>query len=801
MATTEPLAPQALRRHCDPQQFDFETTAELAGDPEIIGQPRALEAVNFGIGMRHQGYNIFALGPEGTGKQFLVEHSLKRQADKLPAPKDTCYVHNFGQPNKPRLLRLPAGTAARFQQDMKTLVDEISSSLRAAFESEEYQTRRQSIEEEFGQRSSAHLNEIRQEAEVKGFALLRTPMGMMFAPVKDGQALTAEAFDQLPEEEKKRLQGDLEELQQRLQKALRDLPRQERERRNRIRDLDHETIDFAVGHLFDELREAYTELPEVVSYLEGVRQDFSENAGRFLQAAALAEKGGQESSTLLRRYAVNVLIDNGSRQGVPVLFENHPTYQNLVGRIEYSAQMGTLVTDFNLIQPGALHRANGGYLILEARKLLQQPYAWEGLKRTLKSRRIRIEPLGQALSLVSTVSLEPEPAPLDLKVVLLGDRSLYYLLCAYDPEFAELFKVEADFEENIDRNEEHQQGYARLIAGLAGAEGLRPFHRNAVARIIEQSSRLTGDAEKLSARTGMLADLLREADHWAGVVGNSVVAAADVDKAIAAQIRRADRFRERLQEAIYRGTIYIDTEGSKVGQINGLSVIQLGSFAFGRPNRISARVRLGKGEVIDIEREVDLSGPLHSKGVLILAGFLGATYAGTHPLSLSASLVFEQSYGGIDGDSASSTELYVLLSAIAEIPIKQSLAVTGSVNQHGEVQPIGGVNEKIEGFFDLCAARGLSGDQGVLIPAANVQHLMLRDDVVAAVAAEKFHIYAVTTIDEGLELLTGLPAGERDEAGAFPEGSVNYLVGERLKAMTEAQIALARSAREDNHGV
>ncbi len=793
MKTPGELTPEALRRSCDPEQFDFVTTAELGNDAEIVGQPRAVEAVRFAVGIDHDGYNVFALGPSGMGKHFLAEHFLTQQAEKRPIPHDLCYVHNFAAANKPSRLMLPAGMARQLSEDMDTLVEEISSVLPVAFESDEYQARLHSIEEEFKQRPEQAFDDIQQHAKTHGFALLHTPVGMIFAPVKDGEVVTPEAFKKLPEEEQKRLQGDIEQLQERLQKILREIPRWEREMRSKIRELNRETTDFSVGHLIDELREKYAGHAEVLDYLLEVQKDIIDNARDFLRT-----KDGQaagEGSSIKRRYQINVLVDHGASTAAPVVYEDNPSFANLIGRIEHIAQMGTLVTDFMLIKPGALHRANGGYLLLDARKVLLQPYAWEGLKRALRALQIRIESLGQALSLISTVSLEPEAVPLDVKVVLLGDRLLYYLLCAYDPEFSELFKVAADFHDDIERSSEHHLLYARLLATLIRKEKLRAFDKAAVARVIEQSSRLVGDGEKLSARIADLADLLREADYWAGQSANGVVTAADVQTAIDAQTYRADRIRERIQQEILCDTIYIDTAGTKVGQVNGLSVLQLGNFSFGRPSRITARVRLGEGEVIDIEREVELGGPLHAKGVFILSGFLGARYARAQPLSLAASLVFEQSYGGIEGDSASSAELYALLSAIAELPLRQSLAVTGSVNQHGEVQPIGGVNEKIEGFFDLCKARGLSGEQGVIIPKANVKHLMLRQDVVEAARADRFHVYPVDSIDQGMEILSGLPAGELNEAGDYPEGSVNFLVTQRLKELSAARAAFAAAAQ------
>ncbi|NOZ29506.1 MAG: AAA family ATPase [Chloroflexi bacterium] len=806
MAAVRELGPDALCRRCDPEQFPFETTDDIEDLHEIIGQPRAVEAVQFGIGMEREGYNIFALGPAGTGKYTLVRQALEQRAATEPVPFDWCYVNNFAQPYRPRVLRLPPGTGVKLRRDMEQLVEEVRTALSSAFESEEYRTRRQVIEEEFKERQEQAFNELRQRAQERGLALLRTPVGLVFAPLRDGEVLPPEEFQKLPEEERKRLEAEVEVMQEELQKIIHQMPRWEREMREKVRELDREITNFAVGHLIDELRKKYEELPDVVEYLNAVQQDVIENVRDFLRPEEPRQGApiGPVSHLMtgpptLRRYQVNVLVDHSESKGAPVIYEDNPTYQNLVGRVEHMAQMGALVTDFTLIKPGALHRANGGYLILDARKVLLQPYAWEALKRVLQSRQIRIESLGEMLSLVSTVSLEPEPIPLDVKVALLGDRLLYYLLSSLDPDFGELFKVAADFNEEFDRSDENQMLYARLIATLARKEGLRPFDRGAVARVIEHSSRLAGDAEKLSTRMRNICDLLREADYWAGRSGNGAVTAQDVQRAIDAQIYRSDRVREKLQEEILRGTILIDTEGERVGQVNGLSVIQLGNFAFGRPSRITARVRMGRGEVIDIEREVELGGPIHSKGVLILSGFLGARYAAERPLSLSASLVFEQSYSGVEGDSASLAELYALLSAIAEVPIKQSLAVTGSVNQHGQIQAIGGVNEKIEGFFDVCKGRGLTGEQGVLIPVSNVKHLMLRSDVVEAVAAGQFHIYPIETVDQGIELLTGIPAGERDEEGNYPEGTINYLVEKRLAELAEKQAAFAKAAEEEGH--
>jgi predicted ATP-dependent protease len=795
MEAARKLAPEELYSRSRTDNFDFRTTEDLTDGVRIIGQPRAVESVRFAVGMSHPGYNLFALGPPGTGRQFVVRHFLEQEAAGRPAAPDLCYVNNFEDPNSPKLLELPPGTAMKLKSDVDEMVEEIATTLPGAFESEEYQARLQSMQQEFTEEHEKKVEQLQDSAQTEGLAMLHTPMGIVFAPQKDGEVMSPETFSGLPEEERKRIEGAIDRFQKELQIILRGVPRAQRELRIRARKLNEETTEIAIGQLIEELGKTYADFPAVKEHLDQVREDLVGHARELLQTPEpQAERGNPfEISPMVRRYRVNVLVDNGESDGAPVIHEDHPVYENLVGRIEHISQMGTLVTDFSLIRPGALHRARGGFLIMDARRLLTYPYAWDGLKRALSSRLIRIESPGQALGLVSTVSLEPEPAPLDVKVVLLGDQTLYYLLCAYDPDFSGLFKVAADFDDQLERNPGNELEYAHLIAELVRKHDLRPFDRSAVARIIEESARSTGDSERLSAHVGRLSDLLLECDHWAGQAPEAVVTSASVERAVEAQTYRVDRIRGRLQESILRETISIQTTGTHVGQVNGLAVLQLGTFTFGKASRITARARLGKGEVINIEREVELSGPIHSKGVLILAGFLGARYAGDSPLSLSATLVFEQSYGGVDGDSASSTELYALLSAISGIPIRQGLAVTGSVNQYGQVQAIGGANEKIEGFFDLCSARGLTGDQGVLIPASNVKHLMLRRDVVEAVGRGEFHVYAVRTIDEGIELLTGVEAGDPGPDGAFPPASVNGRVARRLKELAEAQIAFARA--------
>ncbi len=784
---------QDLYNRCDPEQLDFKSTSDLKPLEGILGQPRALAAAELGIEMEHDGFNVFALGPPGTGKHSALRQFLKERAAPRPSAPDLCYVNNFEEGHKPRLLQMPPGKGCELRDDMKKLVDEVTSALRAAFESEQYQTRKHVIEQSFNERQQKAFSQLGELAAKQGLALLRTPMGIIFAPIKDDEVLSPEELGKLSDEEKEKLDKSIDRFQSELRRMFRKFPRWQRATQQQVRELNLEVTRLTIGPLIEELLEKYQGLDDVVSYLLAAQQHIQENAISFVareddqvkQALQNLAAGQALERPFLRQYRVNLLVDHSASKGAPVVYEDNPTYQNLVGRVEHIPHLGAVITDFSLIKPGALHRANGGYLLLDAQKLLMQPYAYEGLKRVLQSKEVKVESLGQALSLVSTYSLEPEPLPLSMKIVLIGAPMLYYLLSWYDEDFNELFKVAADFSERMDRTPDSQMQYARLIAKLVEQDGLKACDRAAVARVIEHGSRMLEDTEKLPLYVARVLDLLREADYWASKNDRGMIAEADVQQAIDARIFRSDRVRQLLQEEILRRNILVDSDGAVVGQVNGLSVLQLGDFAFGRPSRITARVRLGKGEVIDIEREVELSGPFHSKGVLVLSGYLGAHYVPDLPLSLSASLVFEQSYSEIDGDSASSAELYALLSAISEVPLKQSLAVTGSVNQRGEVQAIGGVNEKVEGFFDLCRARGLKGDQGVLIPASNVKHLMLRSDVREAVEAGQFHLYSVQTVDEGIEVLTGMKAGERDGSGQFPEGTLNALVEDRLIQLSE----------------
>jgi lon-related putative ATP-dependent protease len=801
--TLTALDPGSLRQRCDPAQFAFETTAQVHDLEEVVGQARALEALDFAVGMERDGYNLYALGPPGIGKRHTVRQLLEKHAASKPRPDGWCYVNNFEDPQKPRALRLPAGMGVELRKDLDALVRELRSAIPAAFEREDFRAGMEEIQQELRERHEHAFGELQKEAEQQKMTVLHTPHGFAIAPVKDGEVLDREDFDKLSEDEQHRIEAAMTDLRAKLKVLIEQAPQWQHERRDREAKLVREFAEATVDVPVKQLEEKYAALPEVLSHLEEVRANIIDNVQDFRRQEGegpAAVLGIQEPGPSFTRYQANVLVDHRETTGAPVVYESNPSYQNLIGRVEHLSRFGTLVTDFTLIRPGALHRANGGYLVVDARKVLMQPYAWEGLKRALHTREVVIESLGQALSLISTVSLEPQPIPLDLKAVLLGDRLLYYLLSQFDPDFDELFKVAADFEEHVVRDEEHNQLYARLVATLVRREGLRPFDRSAVARVIEEAARLAGDSERLSTHMRSLTELLHASDHYATRRGAETVDSSDVERAIDSAIRRQDRIRSELQDAIRRGTLLIDTDGAQVGQVNALSVLQLGNFAFGQPSRVTATARVGKGEVIDIEREAEMGGSIHSKGVMILSAFLAARYSRNVPLSLAASLVFEQSYGMVEGDSASVAELCALLSALADLPIRQSLAITGSVNQRGRVQAIGGVNEKIEGFYDVCRARGLSGEQGVIIPQDNVKHLMLRREVVEDAAAGRFGVFPVRTVDDAVSLLTGVEAGERDERGAFPPESVNGRVEQRLLELALIQQEFGEAREAAKHG-
>lgn len=812
------LDSQTLRKACNKEQFDFKSTKEIEDLITLLGQDRLTSALEFGTKIKQDGYNIFALGPNETDKQSHILNYLEEESADEEVPKDICYINNFDDKYKPSALFLPSGRGNDLKKQMDKLIEDLTPTLTAAFESEEYENRHQALKDDVQDTQDKSLDEIKEKAKEKGLGLIRTPAGFSFVPITDDEEMmTEDDVRNLSKEKRDELTEKTKELQSDLQEMIRKMPATKREMRKRKKELDKEIATYAIKDLFEEIRKEFSDLDEVQEFLEKVEKDIVENVQEIMSNQGGQSQGNQlmqmigaqaqqmsgssdSSNPVLDRYRVNVIVDHSETDGAPVIYEDNPSYKNLIGRVEYKSKMGALTTNFNLIKPGALHKANGGYLVLDARQILLEPFAWEGLKRVLKSGELKIESLGESYSMISTVSLQPDPVDINVKVVLLGQRMLYYLLCEYDPEFNKLFKVEADFEDEIDRSDENQLQYSKLIAGLINEKKLRHFNRDAIARVIEQGSRMVSDNEKLSTKTDEIKDLLMESDHWAKENGHDLVQYEDVEKAIHQKIYRSARIRDKIQEVIDRDTIFIDTDGKAVGQVNGLSVAKIGNLMFGRPNRITARVQIGKGEIINIEREVDMSGPIHSKGVLILKGFLGERYARNSPLSMSASLVFEQSYSNIDGDSASAAELFALLSAIGDIPLKQSYSVTGSINQHGKIQPIGGVNEKIEGFYDVCKKRGLTGEQGVLIPKANEKNLMLRSDILNAVDEGKFHVYSIEHVDEGLEFLTDMKVGKEKKDGSFPKGTINHKVTSNLRQLADKRkaFATAENGRKDN---
>ena len=791
MSETDCKVPvEKLRWVCDPALFKFETTDQIANVDGSIGQERALAAIDFGLGMPNNGFNIYLAGDPGTGRTSTIRQMLKKWVKDTPPPSDWCYVHNFNAPDAPLALSLPAGMGHEFARDMRELLEYMRANMPNALESKEYETNRVALIERFQEKNGEIFSDLEKEAGEKGFALQRTVSGLVIVPQKEGRNFTQEEYEALEKTEREGLDGIGRELTEKLNDALRQVRENEKSLRDALAHLDRELGLCAVGHHLNPIKEKYTGFVKVLAYLESVQEDLLLNLEDFKPQAAAPQIPGLKlprQEPTFERYEVNVLVENNPDNGAPVVFESNPTYNNLFGKIENIMQMGGVATtNFTLIKSGALHRANGGYLVLDAREILINPFAWESLKRCIRNMEIRIEDVLEQYRFMTVVSLKPEPIPLHAKIIMIGSLWIYYLLFYLEPDYRKFFKVKADFDNRISRTPEIMQDYALFVATHCSKEGLLHFDSAGVAALLEHASRLVEDQERLSSHFMELSDLIREASYWATRGGAKVVDRAWVQRAVREKTFRSNRIEERIQEYLADGIILCDTQGSVVGQINGLSVITLGDYTFGRPSRLTTRVSQGRAGMVNIEREVKLSGPLHDKGVLILTGYLGGKFARDQPLSFSASICFEQSYEGVEGDSASSAELYGLLSAFSGLPLKQSIAVTGSVNQHGQVQPIGGVNYKVEGFYNVCKAKGLTGDQGVIIPKLNERNLMLNDEVVQAVQEGMFHLWSVEDVDQGIGILTGVPAGKMAEDGSYPEGSVNFLVDQRLKAMGES---------------
>jgi lon-related putative ATP-dependent protease len=786
---TNELSTEKLRRECPTNLMRCETTQGLKPLKEIIGQERAVRALKFGLGIKERGFNVYVAGFPGTGRTTAVKSFLEELARTKPAPNDWCYINNFHNQYEPKALKLPAGIGRHLREDMATFVGEAQRTLPKVFESEDYGTRRAATIRTVEEERQKLIGQITKQAQEQGFILQASPVGWLMIPVIKGKPVNDQEFMALEPKTREAIEKKREQLTDRFTSAMRQLRELEGKADEALKKLNRDVALFAIGHMVADLKEEYKDFPDVVTYVDNVQNDILGNLPHFMKET---EESPQIpfptrwiKETPFKKYEVNVIVDNSDVKGAPVVTEFNPTYQNLFGRVEKEAQFGALVTDFTMIRGGSLHKANGGYLILPVEELLRNPFSYDGLKRALKNEHIVIEEAEERLGFITTKSLKPEPIPLNVKVVLIGDPYLYQQLYSLDMEFNQLFKVKADFDTTMDWTEENTQQYAGFVCMVCEKEGLKHLDGSGLAKLLEHSSRLAEDQQKLSTRFAEVADTIREASFYASQENSEFVTGTHVKKAIEEKVYRSKLIQEKIQEMIKRGILLIDTEAANVGQVNGLSVIDMGDFEFGLPSRVTASTGLGREGVIDIERESKMGGPIHTKGVLILSGYLNEKFAQDKPLSLSARLVFEQNYEGVEGDSASSTELYAILSALSGLPIKQNLAVTGSVNQKGEVQAIGGANEKIEGFFEVCKAKGLTGKQGVMIPESNVQNLMLKEEIVDAVKEGKFHIFSVKTIDEGMEVLTGVKAGERKKDGTFDEETVNYRVDKRLKQMAE----------------
>ena len=791
---TRELGSSDLRRTCSPEDFSFETTEELEPLKEIIGQDRALNAIELGLGVKddENRYNIYVAGQPGTGKTSAVNKFLEKVSKEEEAPPDICYVHNFENPDRPQYLRLEAGKGCEFKDDMDELVEHLEDGVSDTFETGEYKKRKEAIDQEFNQRKKALFEKLEEEASEKGFILQRTPFGLNTLPKsEDGEPMDQKEFSELEEERREELEDRQEELQSRIQDTMEQVMEAEEERNEKIQNLKKEAISFLLDPMFRKLQEKYKENERAVEYLHAVKEDILENIDEFTnqnsggQAAAMAQIASNQDQFI--KYRVNVLINNGDTEGAPVVVEDNATYPNLFGAVEKKAQFGMMSTDFTMIKPGALHEANGGYLVLKAKNLFRYGLSWEGLKVALNQGEINIEDPAQMLGYASTKGLQPEPIPLNIKVVIIGNRRIYNILNNFEEDFQKLFNVKSDFDFEMDWKEEEEIKIARFIRDQADSSSeIKHFRNSGVAKVVEYSSEMAGDKEKLSTKFSDITELVKESSYWAKQESEEYVDGDHVVKAMEEKIERRSLIKDKIHEYIDRGKIFIDTKGEEVGQITGLSVLNTGDFSFGKPARITANVYAGKEGVVNIDREADLSGSTHTKGVMILKGYLGRKFAYDKPLSLTANIAFEQSYSKVDGDSASSTELYAIISSLADVEINQGIAVTGSVNQKGEIQPIGGAKEKVEGFYEVCKAQDLTGDQGVILPRKNVDNLMLNDEVIESVESGDFHIYPVETVSEGLEILTGESTGAEMKDGSYEQGTIFARADQKIREIYDA---------------
>ena len=791
-----------LRNECDPEKLAFSDTSELEPLKGIIGQERAVKALEFGLKIKTRGYNIYLSGMTGTGKTSYAENYIKKTAEKDKVPDDWCYVFNFDRPTQPMAINLPAGTGKVFQKDMDEFIKILNQEITKAFDSDEYEKEKTNIIKEFQDIRDDLLEKLNEDAGKQGFKVKTTSAGIYFLPVVEGKTLSEQEYGELDEKIKHEINEKSSVVQMETIEIIRKIKNIEKEAEEKVSEWENKIALFAVGMHINDLKEKYKNFEKVTLYLDKVQNNILQNLDDFREEEVPEDqqqlvipwaKGREESPA--DKYKVNLLVDNSDLKGAPVIVDFNPTYYNLLGKLEYENEFGTMTTDFTMVKGGLFHQANGGYLILQAKDVLNNVQAWDALKRILRTKQISIENMKEQMGLVAVSALKPEPIPLEIKILLVGNSYVYQTLYEYDEDFRKLFKVKADFDEEMERNPENIHKLAQFVSSFCRREKTLHFDKTGVARVVDYSSWLTEDQSKLTTRFNDIVEILCESCTWAQIEGDTLVRNIHVKRAIKEKIYRSNKYDKKLLELLEDGTIMIDTEGEVVGQINGLTILDMGDYVFGKPSRITATTYMGERGIVNIEREVEMSGTSHTKGVLILSGYIGQKFAQEMPLSLSASLCFEQLYSGVDGDSASSAELYCILSSLSEIPIKQGIAVTGSVNQRGEIQPIGGATYKIEGFFELCKERGLNGKQGVIIPCQNVKNLALNDEVVEAVKKGAFHIYPVKTIDEGIEILTGVKAGGRNKNGSYPRGTVNYKVYEKLKRFAQTVAGFGREDR------
>jgi predicted ATP-dependent protease len=800
------LPPESLRWICDPSLFHFKTTADIAPLKGIVEQDRPIRAIRFGLDIASPGYNVYVSGLTGTGKTTIIKTFLEEIAAKMPSPDDWCFVHNFRDPACPTILNLPSGKAKELKREMNELVRHLKAEIPKAFESKEYEESVNILVRENQEMQKILFEQMSGKARSDGFAIEVTKVGVSLIPIIDGKPISPEQYEMLDQATKQQIEVHRTGLDNEIQSFLRQVRDINKNSRDKVAELHRKVGLYVVGVRVEGIKEQYTGFKQILAYMDDVQdyilshlEDFTEDSSK-QDSPTSAQIRLEPMEDPFLKYDVNIVVDNTELRGAPVVIETNPTYYNMFGRVERRAQFGTLSADFTMIRAGSYAKANGGFLVVNAHDILLNPGVWETLKRTVKNQEVRIEDLGEHVGVVPVAGMRPSPIPANVKVIMIGGQFIYHLLYGADEDFRKIFKVKADFDSEMNRDEQALQNYASFISSRCNDEGLLHFDPSGVAQVAEYGAWLVDNQQKLSARFSDLADIVREASYWAIKAGQTAVSNSAVRRAVEEKYYRSNLTEERIREIIAEGTILVDVTGEAVGQVNGLAVLDLGDIRFGKPSRITAKTFMGKNGVVDIERESKMSGKIYEKGVLILSGYLGAKYAQERPLALAASLCFEQSYEGIDGDSASSTELYALLSSLSNIPIKQGIAVTGSVNQNGQIQPIGGVNQKIEGFFDLCRTLGMTGDQGVMIPAQNIKNLMLRRDVIEAVAAGKFHIYTVSTIDQGIEILMDMPAGERIN-GSYPQGTVNYQVEQRLQQFAEGlrKFGQKEESSEDSH--